>query len=136
MKLEGEKTGTIAEGVGVAIGGIGVDKSYIEDIAVKRNMPLDTIIIKMSQEEAITTMKKSILDSLPNVMKRLNETIDRTKEKGKIVIVGVGNTSGVGNNGKEVEKSKELIIKNIKNMKARAKKKKKSWFKIPFLEWS
>jgi hypothetical protein len=136
MKLEGEKTGTIAEGVGVAIGGIGVDKSYIENIAVKKNMPLDTIIIKMSQEEAITPMEKSILDSLPNVMKRLNETIDRTMEKGKIVIVGVGNTSGVGNNGKEVEKSKGLIINNIKKMKARAKKKKKGWFKIPFLEWS
>ena len=62
----------------------------------------------------------------------MNETIDRTKEKGKIIIVGVGNTSGVGNNKKDAEKAKEIIDKNIKKMKARAKKKKKTWFKLPF----
>jgi len=132
LKLEGEKTGTIAEGVGVAIGGIGTDKSFIEDIAVKKNLPLDTIIIKMSQEEAIMPMKKSIIGSLSNVIQALNETIDRTKEKGKIIIVGVGNTSGIGNSKKDAEKSKEIIDKNIRKMKARAKKKKKTWFKLPF----
>ena len=65
-------------------------------------------------------------------MQTLNETIDRTKERGKIIIVGVGNTSGVGNNKKEVEKAREIIDKNIRKMKARAKKKKRSWFKLPF----
>ena len=131
LKLEGEKTGTIAEGVGVAIGGVGVDKSYIENIAVKKNLPLDTIVIKMSQEEAITPMKKGILDSVPLVTHALDATIDRTKEKGKIIIVGVGNTSGVGNNKKEVEKAKEVIKQNIRIIKARMRKKKKR-FKLPF----
>ena len=42
-KLEGERTGTIAEGVGVALGGIGVDRTYIENVAVKRKIPLDSI---------------------------------------------------------------------------------------------
>jgi len=132
MKLEGEKTGTIAEGVGVAIGGIGIEKSYIENIAVKKSIPLDTIIIKMSQEEAITPMKKPIISSLPKVMQNLNEVIDRTKENGKIIIVGVGNTSGVGNSKKDLIEAKKIIDKNIKKMKRRAKKKKRKWFKLPF----
>ena len=130
-KLEGEKTGTIAEGVGVAIGGVGVEKSYIENIAVKRNIPLDTIIIKMSQEEAITPMEKPIFTSVSKVMRVLDETVERTNEKGKIVIVGVGNTSGVGNNKKEIEEAKKIIKKNIKKM-ARLKRKKKKKFKLPF----
>ncbi len=131
MKLEGEKTGTIAEGVGVAIGGVGVEKSYIENIAVKKNIPLDSIIIKMSQEEAITPMKKPIFNSVSKVMRVLDETIERTGEKGKIIIVGVGNTSGVGNNKKEIEEAKKIIKKNIKKM-ARLKRKKKRKFKLPF----
>jgi len=130
-KLEGEKTGTIAEGVGVAIGGVGVEKSYIENIAVKKNIPLDTIIIKMSQEEAITPMEKPIFTSVSKVMRVLDETVERTNEKGKIVIVGVGNTSGVGNNKKEIEEAKKIIKKNIKKM-ARLKRKKKKKFKLPF----
>ena len=131
MKLEGEKTGTIAEGIGVAIGGVGVEKSYIENVAVKRNIPLDSIIIKMSQEEAITPMKKDVLNSVPNVMKALDESIERTEEKGNIIIVGVGNTSGVGNNKKEIERAKEIIKKNIRKMAALKRKKKKK-FKLPF----
>ena len=134
LKLEGEKTGSIAEGVGVAIGGIGVDKSYVEEVAIKKKLPLDSIIIKMGQEEAIMPMKKSIFDSLPKVMNALNETIARTKEKGKIIIVGVGNTSGVGNDRKSIEKSKKIINENIKKIKALEKKKKKR-FGL-FSEWS
>ena len=129
--MEGEKTGTIAEGVGVAIGGVGVEKTYIENIAVKKNLPLDSIIIKMSQEEAITPMKKAILNSVPIVTQALDAAIDRTKEKGTIIVVGVGNTSGVGNNKKDADKAKEVIKQNIRKMKALAKKRKKK-FKLPF----
>jgi hypothetical protein len=131
LKLEGEKTGTIAEGVGVAIGGIGVEKTYIENTAVKKNLPLDSIIIKMSQEEAITPMKKEILNSVPVVTQALDAAIDRTKEKGKIIVVGVGNTSGVGNSKKDADEAKEIIKQNLRRMKALEKKKKKK-FKFPF----
>ena len=125
LKLEGEKTGTIAEGVGVAIGGVGVEKDYVENIAVKKKIPLDSVVIKMSQEEAITPMKKSIVDSLPKVKEALDEALSRTKENGKIVIVGVGNTSGVGNNKKDQEKARKIIDENIKKMKKAAGKKKR-----------
>ena len=134
LKLEGEKTGSIAEGVGVAIGGIGVDKSYVEEVAIKKKLPLDTIIIKMSQEEAITPMKRAIFDSLPKVMNALNETIERTTEKGKIIVVGVGNTSGIGNNRKDIEKNNKMIKENIKKMKAMEKKRRRR-FNF-FSEWS
>jgi len=108
LKLEGEKTGSIAEGVGVAIGGIGVDRAYIENLAVKKNIPLDSIIIKMSQEEAIQPIKKEILASIPRVISLVEKNIVETKEKGRIVVVGVGNTSGVGNSKKEAEEAEKL----------------------------
>lgn len=123
-KLEGEKTGSVAEGVGVAIGGIGVEKNYIEEVAVKKNIPLDSIVIKMSQEEAITLMKKEILEARQEVHKLVNEAVKRTRGRGKIIIVGVGNTSGVGNNKKQAEKA----IENLKKLwkKQEAKKPEKS----------
>lgn len=134
LKLEGEKTGTMAEGVGVAIGGVGVEKDYVENIAVKKKIPLDSVVIKMSQEEAITPMKKSIVYSLPKVKEALDEALSRTKESGKIVIVGVGNTSGIGNNKKDQEKARKIIDENIKKMKKATGKKKR---KIPNpFEWS
>ena len=78
-------------------------------------------------------MKKSVLDATPKVLDLLNQTIKRTTEKGKIIVVGVGNTSGVGNNKKEATESEKTIKKVIKKMKIRAKKKKKRFnFELPF----
>lgn len=132
-KLEGEKTGTLAEGIGVALGGIGVERYQIEEIAVKNKIPLDSIIIKMSMEEAIMHMKKPILDAIPNAINMINDAIDRTKEKGTIVVIGVGNTSGVGNNEKSLVESEKIIKMNIRKMKLKAKKRKKRFrFKLPF----
>jgi hypothetical protein len=130
-KLEGEKTGTIAEGVGVALGGIGVDRTYIENVAVKRKLPLDSIVIKMSQEEAIQPMKKEILAAAPYVLQRVAERVKATKGRGAILLIGVGNSSGVGNNQKAVIQAEETIRKIDRQMKIREKKmkekKKRGW---------
>ncbi|MEM7818663.1 MAG: DUF1512 family protein [Candidatus Aenigmatarchaeota archaeon] len=123
LKLEGEETGSVAEGIGVAIGGIGVDKAYIENIAVKKRIPITTIVIKMSEEEAIQPMKKEILAAKEKVLKLVEEEIARTNEKGKIIVVGVGNSCGIGNNRKEVEESEKKIKEVIKLMEEREKKK-------------
>src|SRR5271157_5358882 len=48
LKLEGENTGEIAEGVGAAIGGIGVEKYRIEAVAVKSNVPMYAVVVKQS----------------------------------------------------------------------------------------
>jgi hypothetical protein len=127
-KLEGEKTGSIAEGVGVAMGGIGVQKNYIEEVAVKRNIPLDSIVIKMSQEEAIQPMKKRILESEKDVLEAVENAIIRTNKKGKIIIVGVGNTSGIGNNKKAAEDAKKTLKKIWKKMKRRSEGRKRFGF--------
>ncbi|MFH1364873.1 MAG: DUF1512 family protein [Candidatus Aenigmatarchaeota archaeon] len=122
-KLEGEKTGGVAEGVGVAMGGPGVERSYIENIVTQRDIPLDSVIIKMSQEEAITPMRKAIKDAVPKAIEAVYRSIDMEKKGSNIIIVGVGNTSGVGNTKKDLEKVADWIEKNEKRILAQKKKK-------------
>jgi hypothetical protein len=124
-KLEGEKTGSLAEGVGVAMGGPGVERSFIEEVVIKNNIPLDSIVVKMSQEEAISPMRKAIKDALPDIRKSVKRSLERTKRGDTIVVVGVGNTSGVGDNGKAVEKVSEWVDKKERQLKEMKKKKKK-----------
>lgn len=96
LKLEGEPTGSIAEGVGAAIGDPGPEKYAIEEVATKNNIPLDAIIVKQSEEEAITAMKKEIADAVPGVIERLKKKVMEGTQPGDVIIVaGIGNTSGV-----------------------------------------
>ncbi|MFQ6020702.1 MAG: DUF1512 family protein [Candidatus Aenigmatarchaeota archaeon] len=117
LRLEGEKPGTVAEGVGVAMGGSGVDRYEIEEIAVKRNIPLDAVAIKVSQEEALMPMKKEILKSVPKAIKIIKSTVNRAKKNEKILIIGVGNTCGIGNNFKSVKEAEKKIKKALKKQK-------------------
>jgi len=127
-KLEGEKTGSIAEGVGVAMGGPGVERSYIEDIAVRTSTPLDSVIVKMKPEEAILPMKKEIKDAVPLAIDRVKEALKRTKKGESVIIVGVGNTSGVGNNAKAAKET----AKWIDDYDRKTKREKKSKRRLPF----
>ena len=96
LKLEGEKTGDIAEGIGAAIGGIGVDKYKIEEVAANNSIPVYAIIVKQSMVDAISVMKKEIAESSDEVISRLTRAIrEKSKRGDKIIIVGVGNTLGV-----------------------------------------
>jgi len=124
-KLEGEKTGSIAEGVGVAMGGPGVERSYIEEVVVKNDIPLDSIVIKMSPEQAIEPMRKAIKDSVPNVMNSIKRSMERTKKGDRVIILGVGNSSGIGNSKKEIKKAMELHDAYERKLKAQKKKNKK-----------
>ncbi len=97
LKLEGEKTGDIAEGIGAAIGGIGVDRFKIEAVATKHNIPLYAIVVKQSIVDAISVMKKEIADSAEKVHILLSRVIEeKTKEGDNVLVVGVGNSLGVG----------------------------------------
>ena len=96
LKLEGEKTGEIAEGVGAAIGGIGVEKFQIEEVATKVKVPVYAILVKQSILEAITVMRKEIAEAAEKVVQVLNRVIDeKTKEGDEVVVAGIGNTLGV-----------------------------------------
>jgi len=96
LKLEGEKTGEIAEGVGAAIGGIGVEKFQIEEAATKAKVPLYAILVKQSILEAITVMRKEIAEAGDKASQVLNRVIEeKTKEGDDVVVAGIGNTLGV-----------------------------------------
>ncbi|HIH62320.1 MAG TPA: DUF1512 family protein [Methanobacteriales archaeon] len=96
VKMEGEETGKVAEGVGIVIGGTGVEKWFIEDKILKADIEIDSIVIKMSPEEAITQMNKKILKGCETALERVKSSIERT-EDGNILIVGVGNSCGIPN---------------------------------------
>jgi hypothetical protein len=97
LKLEGEITGDVIEGVGAAIGDPGPEKHKIEESGVKYNIPIDAIIVKQSIEDALTSMKKSIAMSVDEVIRRIHWIIDnQTNEGDTVVVAGIGNTLGVG----------------------------------------
>jgi len=96
LKLEGERTGQIAEGSGAAIGDPGPEKIEIERAAVKCGAPLDAIIIKMSNEEAIKPMSKELSEAAEKAYERVLELIrTRTRPGDNVIVVGVGNSVGV-----------------------------------------
>jgi len=97
VKMEGEETGKVAEGVGVVIGGTGVEKWFIEDKILRGDIEIDSIVIKMSQEEAITQMDKKILEGCKIALERIKASIEWTEKGNNILIVGVGNSCGIPN---------------------------------------
>jgi len=96
QKLEGEKPGEVVEGTGVAIGGPGVDKYKVEEVATKYKIPLSAILIKEGIEDVVSTMRKEIANSVDEVIKRIKRIIlEMTKEGDHIIIAGIGNTIGI-----------------------------------------
>lgn len=97
LKLEGEELGEVAEGVGAAIGGPGVDQYKIEESLVKYHIPINAVIIKEDVGDAVSPLRKEIFDSVENVIERVKQVIlERTKEGDKVIIAGIGNTIGIG----------------------------------------
>lgn len=96
LKLEGEESGSVAEGVGAAIGGIGVDRFRIEEEASKYKIPLYAVIIKQSMREAISVLNSKVYKAVDDVLKRIDAIIERyTKEGDTVILAGVGNTLGI-----------------------------------------
>jgi hypothetical protein len=96
LKLEGEPTGLVAEGSGAAIGDVGPEKIEIERVAVKCGTPLDAVIVKMSNEEAIKPMSKEVAEGAEKAFQVVLEIIrNRTKPGDNVIVVGIGNTVGV-----------------------------------------
>jgi hypothetical protein len=81
LKLSGDKTGSVAIGVGAAIGGIGIEKHFIEESSTNKSIPIDALICK----------------SVPKFIEKIKMTIRKRTEKGsKVIIAGIGNTIGIG----------------------------------------
>ena len=96
-KFEGEKTGETAEGVGTAIGGVGVDQHKIEEVALRHKIPVNAVVIKEAIEEAIGPMKKAIYEGVDAAIAKVKRLIrERTKEGDVVIVAGIGNTVGIG----------------------------------------
>lgn len=121
-KLEGERTGSVAEGVGFAMGGIG-EREIIERMLVEKKIPIDSIVVKMGMTEAIKPMTKAVFNARKEVEEYIKESVSRVKKGGTIVVIGVGNTVGVRNDSKAVKEVWEAVKKN----KPKPAKKKKVW---------
>jgi hypothetical protein len=98
-KFEGETTGEVAEGVGVMMGGPGVEKTKIEEVATEHDVPLEGVVIKQSAPEASKAMKKEIYESHEEAEMKAKELA--SEFDGAVAIVGVGNTVGIPNTRKE-----------------------------------
>jgi len=97
LKLEGELVGEVAEGIGAAIGGPGGDQYKIEEKLAKYRIPINAVIVKEDIGDAVSPMRKEINDAADKVIERVKAVIlERTKEGDKVIIVGVGNSIGVG----------------------------------------
>lgn len=96
LKLEGEAVGDVAEGVGAAIGGPGVDQFKIEKSILKHRIPINAVIIKEDIGDAVSPMRKEIFDAADKAIERIKQVIlERTKEGDKVIIAGPGNTIGI-----------------------------------------
>jgi hypothetical protein len=96
LKLEGEESGSVSEGIGPAIGGPGLEQFKIEEAAAKFKVPVYAVVVKQSIKEVLAPMTPAITkaaDEVTVVLKRV--ILERTKEGDKVIIVGVGNTMGV-----------------------------------------
>ena len=97
LKLEGEKAGEVAEGIGAAIGGPGVEQYKIEEAIVKYKIPLNAVIVKQDLGDAVSPLRKEIFEAAEPVISRIKRLIlERTKSGDNIIIAGIGNTIGIG----------------------------------------
>jgi hypothetical protein len=97
MKLEGEALGEVAEGVGAAIGGPGVDAYKIEDELLKYRLPINAVLIKEDIGDTVSPLRKEVFDSADKALERVKQVVlEKTKEGDKVIIAGIGNTIGIG----------------------------------------
>src|SRR5213078_3333351 len=97
VKFEGETSGEVSEGIGAAIGGIGTERYKIEQEATVQKIPVYAVIVKESIQEAITPMKKEIMEAGEKVIERIKSLIvERSKPGDTIIVAGISNTIGIG----------------------------------------
>ncbi|MEZ0345507.1 MAG: DUF1512 domain-containing protein [Infirmifilum sp.] len=95
LKYEGEESGSLAYGYGVAMGGIGAERFVIEELATRNNIPLYALLIKMSEAEALSVMTEKIYKGVKNALTVVENFIKSLPVGSVVVLIGVGNTVGV-----------------------------------------
>lgn len=96
VKLEGDKSGTMVEATGAAIGGIGTERYKIEEIVSKKQVTMYGVFIEMSYKECITPLTEALFKSAEKATERVKQIIsEKVPEGGNALVVGVGNAVGV-----------------------------------------
>jgi len=96
-KLEGEDVGEIAEGVGAAIGGPGVEKYKMEKAAIDNDVPLYAVAIKQGMEHVVAPLVEELMEATDKAVSSVKGLIlDYSDEGDTIIVAGIGNTVGVG----------------------------------------
>jgi hypothetical protein len=96
-KLEGEDVGDIAEGVGAAIGGPGVEKYKIEQAAIDNDVPLYAVAIKQGMEHVVAPLVEELMEATDKAVSSVKGLIlDYSDEGDTVIVAGIGNTVGVG----------------------------------------
>jgi len=96
-KLEGEPAGGIAEGVGAAIGGVGVEKYKIEEAVKKHDVPMYAVAIKQDISHAVAPMVEELYTACETAVETVKRMVDtKTQEGDTVLVAGIGNTVGVG----------------------------------------
>jgi hypothetical protein len=95
LKLEGEDTGSLAEGVGAAIGGPGMDRFRIEESAATNEVQMLAFVAKMSEKEAITEIPQAVKVKVSSMVERIRSLISGLPEGASVIVAGIGNTMGV-----------------------------------------
>jgi hypothetical protein len=124
QKLEGEKTGGVAEGVGFAMGGP-AQREMIEGALLEKKIPIDGIVVKVGMEEAIIPMRKDVFNALPEVHSFIKSAIRRVPKGGSAIIIGVGNSIGIPDTKNGVEDVRKVVEKLDAKFRAEEKSKKK-----------
>ena len=119
LKLEGEDSGKIVEGVGAAIGGPPTEKHKIEEMATEKDIPVDAIVIKESLKEAITPMNDNLANATDKAVEKVKEAVKaRTEEDDVIIIAGIGNTIGVGQDPTSMPKKFPKVKKDEEELES------------------
>jgi hypothetical protein len=97
QKLEGEEVGFVAGGIGVAIGGIGVEKYKVDEAVLRQKIPLNAVLIKVGTGDVVSTIRKEIVEAADKAIEKVKRLIvERTNEGDSVIIAGIGNTVGIG----------------------------------------
>ncbi len=127
-KLEGEKTGEVAEGIGVALGN-DVYKYHLEKIGMDNDIPVEAIAIKQHPiGEAIEPMVEEILNSEDDIMEALDRSLEDVPKRGSVIVIGVGNTIGVPNSNENLDEVRKQIRKTAKKIKKKQEEEENKGF--------
>lgn len=97
LKMEGEESGVISRGFGAAMGGTGAERFRIEEVAASQDIPLYSVVIKQSVREAVTLMSDVIYGAIGGASDAVLDIINNDiTGDGVVIVIGVGNTGGVG----------------------------------------